>query len=176
MKKINKISGLFLSVSALSCIFWIGSYLLRMFLTYQLFNETMTAYRPFINDKNINAILLVLNPSVITTLVLYVIFILSFILFLFTTKLNLKQNGWLFIITVLVFITAPFEIYLMTIDYKIFNMVYSGIFTNGDVLNLITKRFKDLSSFALIELLCYCTVILLAIFQPLTRNSVKNEN
>ncbi len=176
MNKTNKISGLFLIVSALSCIFWIGSYLLRMFLTYQLFNETMTSYRPFINDQNIKAILLVLNPSVITTFVLYVIFIISIILFLVTTKLKLKQNGWLFIITILVFITAPFEIYLMTIDYKIFNMVNSGIFTSGEVLTLIAERLKDLSSFPLIELLCYCSVIFLAIFQPMTRNSIKNEN
>lgn len=169
MKNISRISGLFLTVSSLACTLWMGSYLLRMFLMYQLFDETLSTYKSFINEQNIDGILIALNPSVITTFILFIIFIVFFILFLVTSKLKMKQYGWLFIITLLILITAPFEIYLMTIDYKIFTQVYSGVFQSGDITTLILKRFKSLSSFPLIELLCYCTVILLAIFKPITR-------
>ena len=120
MQKISKISGFFLSISSLACILWMGSYLVRMFLTYQLFDETLTTYKPYVNEQNINGILITLNPSIVSTFILYIIFIAFFILFLLTARLSLKLNGWLFIITILIIITLPFELYLMMIDFKIF--------------------------------------------------------
>lgn len=176
MKKISKISGLFLGISSLACILWMGGYLVRMFLTYQLFDETLTAYKPYVNEQNLNGILITLNPSIVATFILYIIFIVFFILFLFTAGLSLKQNGWLFIITVLVIITFPFEIYLMTIDYRIFMQVNSGMFKGNEIITLIIKRFKDLSSFPLIELLCYFAIFILAIFKPITREKISSEN
>ena len=169
MKKISKISGSFLTLAAFSCIFWMGSYLLRMIITYQLFDETITEHRNYITDLNISGILTAINPAVITTFVLFLSFLLFYFLFLVTSGINLRRNGWLFIITALVFITAPFEIYLMTIDYRIFTRVAGGNFQSSEVVSLIIKRFSSLSSFPLIELLCYCAVIFLAIFKPLKK-------
>lgn len=176
MKKISKISGLFLSISSLACILWMGSYLVRMFLTYQFFDETLTSYKTYVNDQNIKGILITLNPSIVSTFILYIIFLLFFILFLLTARLNLKQNGWLFIITILIIITLPFEIYLMTIDFKIFMQVNSGVFNGSDITALIIKRFKILGSFPLIELLCYFAIVILAIFKPMTRDRALYEN
>lgn len=172
MKKISKISGSFLTIAALSCIFWLGSYLLRLIIAYQLFDETITNRRNYINDLNINGILIALNPAVITTFALFVSFLLFYFLFLVTSKINLRKNGWLFIITILIFITAPFEIYLMTIDYRIFSRVASGVFQSSEVVSLIIKRFKSLSSFPVIELLSYCAVIFLALFKPMTKEDI----
>jgi hypothetical protein len=176
MKKISKVSGLFLTISALASIVWIGSYMLRMFLTYQIFNETLTGYRSFVNEQNIQGILEVLNPAVITTFIAYIIFIVFFIFFLVTSKLSLKQNGWLFIITILILITAPFEIYLMVIDYKIFTQVNSGIFESNKIITLIVDRFKNLSTFPIIEVLSYFAIVFLAIFKPMKRKNTTNEN
>ncbi len=120
MKKINKISAYFLTFASISCIFWMGSYLVRLFLTYQLFDETVTAYKGYLNEQNINGILITMNPAIVTTFILFIVFFVFYFLFLSTSGLNLRKNGWLFIITVLVLVTAPFEIYLMTIDYRIF--------------------------------------------------------
>jgi hypothetical protein len=171
MNKTNKFSSTFLSIASVSGIFWMGSYLLRMILTYQIFDETTSVLKPYLNNSNLNGILFTLNPAVITTFVLFITFIVFFVLFLLTAKINLKKNGWLFIIVILVIITAPFEIYLMTIDYKIFTLVYNGSFNTGEIITLLMKRLKDLSSFSLIELFCYCTIVFLTIFQPL-----KQEN
>lgn len=172
MRKISKISASFLTLAAISCIFWMGSYLLRLFLTYQLFDETVTAYKSYVNEQNIAGILITLNPAVVTTFVLFTFFIVFYFLFLFTSKLNLRKNGWLFIITVLVLVTAPFEIYLMTIDYRIFSEVNSGVFQSSEIISLVMKRLNNLSSFPLIELLSYCAIIFLAIFKPMTRENL----
>ena len=140
-----------------------------MMFFYQLFDETITSTKPFLNEQNLDGILNSLHPALITPLVLYIIFFVFYFLFLTTAKLNLRKNGWLFIITVLILVTAPFEIYLMTIDYQIFIRVDSGLFQSGEVIRLIMKRMKDLSSFPVIELLCYCAVVFLAIFKPMTK-------
>lgn len=172
MKKIGKISTAFLIVASISCILWIGSYLLRMILSYQLFDETISSYRGFVNDQNLSGILVALNPAVITTFILFAVFIIFYFLFLFTSGLNLRKNGWLFIITVLVIVTAPFEIYLMTIDYQIYSKVASGIFQDSEIITLLMKRLKNLSSFPFIEILSYCAIIILAVFKPMTREDL----
>ena len=169
MKKISKISSSFLTVAALACIFWMGSYLVRLTLSYQMFDQTITSKKDYLNEQNLKAVLTTINPAVMTTFVLFIAFLIFYFLFLVTSKLNLRRNGWLFIITILIIITAPFEIYLMTIDYRIFTNVNYGISNNGDILILIMKRLTVLSSFSLIELLCYCAIIFLAIFKPMTR-------
>jgi hypothetical protein len=149
-----------------------GSYLLRMILSYQLFNETITSYRGFIKDQNLGGILSALNPAVITTIILFAVFLVFYFLFLVTSGLNLRKNGWLFIITILVVVTAPFEIYLMTFDFQIYSKVSSGIFQNSEIITLLMKRLKNLSSFPFIEILSYCAVIFLAVFKPLTREDL----
>ncbi len=172
MKKISKISASFLTIASIACIFWMGSYLLRMFLTYQLFDETITSYKPYVNDQNMSGILITLNPALVTTFVVFIVFLIFYFLFLFTSGLNLRKNGWLFIITIIVLVTAPFEIYLMTIDYQIFSRVNTGVFQSSEVILLVMKRLKKLSSFPLIELLSYCAVVFLAIFKPMTREDL----
>ena len=92
-------------------------------------------------------------------------FIITFLIFLISSKISLKQNGWLFIITLIVFVTFPFELYLITIDYKILTEVYSAGFNANQVLNLYIERFKVLGSFPIIEVLCYFAVIFLILFQ-----------
>lgn len=172
MKKISKISASFLTIASIACIFWMGSYLLRLFLSYQLFDETVTAYKDYVNEQNIRGILITLNPAVVTPFVLFIVFLVFYFLFLFSSGLNLRKNGWLFIITLLILVTAPFEIYLMTIDYKIFSLVNMGEFRNTDVVTLLIKRLKIFSSFPLIELLSYCAAVFLAIFKPMTREDL----
>lgn len=144
-----------------------GGYLLRLVVFYQLFEAEEFVLRSFLNIENLPGIFMILRSAVAMTLILFPLFILSYISFLFSSKINLKQNGWLFIITILIFITLPFEIYLITIDYDIVFKINYSSFRTDDVLNLVIKRFKVLSSFPIIELICYFSVIYLMIFQPL---------
>jgi hypothetical protein len=167
MKSLGLLSKTFLFTSILLGSLWIGGYLFRLVVFYQLFEEEEFALRPFINDQNLPGIFMILRSAVAMTLILFPLFILSYISFLVSSKINLKQNGWLFIITILIFITLPFEIYLMTIDYDIIFKINYSSFSTDDVLSLVIERFKVLSSFPIIELICYFIVIYLMIFQPL---------
>lgn len=176
MKKLNITAKIFLYLAFLSGVLWTGSYMLRMFLTFRLFEETGFVLKQYLTTQNLPIVLTTLYPTFITTFVLYIIFIVTFMLFLVFCKMSLKQNGWLFIITLLLLITFPFETYLMTIDYKIITAL-SGNFDPKYIISLIVERFKVFNSFPIIEIISYFTMIYLAVFQPLTSSKkLKNEN
>jgi hypothetical protein len=170
----NRGTKIFLFLSVLSGSLWMGSYLSRIILSYQFFEGTDFTLKPIFNSQTLNGAIINLNSLIVLSVILYFVFIITFLLFLGLSKMSLKQNGWLFIITIIVFLTFPFEVYLMTIDFKIISQVLSGQFNSHEIINLIIDRFKVLSSFPLIELFCYASIIYFIIFQPLKLN--KNEN
>jgi hypothetical protein len=112
-------------------------------------------------------IFITLTPAFLTTMISYSAFVILFYLLIITSRLNLKENGWLFIILILITVTLPFEVYLMSIDYEIAESLLYQQFKPDHLLNLITERFKTLSGFPLIEIFCYFTIIFLAIYRPL---------
>lgn len=157
----------FLSITA--CAIWIGSYLTRLMLVYNLFEGTELQLKPYINDHNLSGILLSFVPSILTHFISYIIFIIVFITFLLISKLSLKQNGWLFIILVVVIVTLPFEVYLMNIDYKTVSLLLYGNFNSSQILDLLRERIKVLSSFPIVILLSYISFFYFIIFRPLTK-------
>jgi len=166
MNKRKIINNIFGYLSVLSGAIWLGAYITRMMISYQLFDVDMNLM-PFVTDKNLAGIITTISPAINITFVVYILFIVSFTFFLFTTKLKLKSNGWLFIISVIVYFTLPFELYLMTIDYKIIiSIFYSGHIDFRHVLNLIRERFISLSSFPVIITLCYFAIIYFLLFKP----------
>lgn len=173
MNKLSKISKIFLFLSASSCTIWMGSYITRLSLFYQIFKANEFTLKEHFTEQNLYEIFKVLSPAVSVNVIFFTIMILSFIIFLTTSKLNLKQNGWLFISTVLIIITAPFEIYLMSIDMHILTQVVKDNFISNQILELVIKRFTILSSFPIVEILSYFAVIYLFIFQPLTKSDKK---
>ena len=134
--------------------------------------------KSYVNDKNLYGILYTISSSVTLTFILFIIFIVSFIIFLLTSKVSLKKEGWLFVSLLIIAVTAPFELYLMTIDYKIITKVFYSIFDEKEVLGLFIKRLKLISGFSLIEIFSYIAIIGLFIFQPLKmkeKNEIKRE-
>lgn len=174
MQKLNKISSSFLYICFLSGILWLGGYICRLMVTYQLFEAKDFILKQYVNDQNLYGILYTISSAVTFTFIMFIAFIITFVLFLLTSKLSLKENGWLFVITLILIVTAPFEIYLMTIDYKIISKVFFSIFNEKEILGLFIKRFKVLSSFSLIEIFSYFIIIFLYLFQPLKMKQ-KNE-
>jgi len=175
MEKLNKLSKIFLYISTLSGIIWLGSYISRILVTYQLFKPKGLQLKDYVNEQNLYGILYTISSAISITFVLFIVFLISFFIFILTSKINLKKEGWLFITLVIILITAPFEIYLMTIDYKIISKVFFSIFDSNEILQLYVKRIKQINSFPLIEIFSYFGIIYLFLFQPLKLKST-DEN
>ena len=175
MKEQNILNRIFAFLAVLFGSIWLGSYAERMIISYQLFDIDMNIM-PYVNQQNLSGILVTIIPGVYTTFILYIFFIFTFTIFLFTSKISLRQNGWLFIIVVIVYLTLPFEAYLSTIDYKIISAFsFTDVIDADYIVSLIKDRFTTLSSFPIIIFLSYCSLICFLLFKPFTKK-IQNEN
>ena len=170
MEKIKTFSKIlaFISLSALAI--WIGSYLTRLFLVYQLFDGPDLNLQDFITEQNISGILTSILPAILTHFLAYIVMFLMFLIFITTSKISLKENGWLFIILVIVLVMAPFEIYLMTIDYKIITDLMRQNFDSNLIISMLRERIKVLSSYPIVAILSHISIFYFIIFQPLTKS------
>lgn len=168
MKKLSFFSKVTASLSLISGSIWVGSYLVKILLIYQLFTPEDLSLKTMYLGDNLNDILAFLVPVFIIPFVTFIAVIIFLILFLISSRVSLKQNGWLFISVMIVFITMPFEIYLMITDYRIIALLIQESFKTEIVLNLIRERLTSLSSFPVIEILGYISISFLIIFKPLT--------
>jgi len=168
MKNSKKVSTVFSVLALTSGIIWFGSYVSRLLITYQMFEPTETVLKSYITNNNLQAIIQTNYPLVNLTCFSYIIFIVCFTIFLITTKLKLKENGWLFIVTMIIYLTLPFETVLLSIDFKLILLFFHNQFTSNKVLELIIKRISLLSSFPIILILSYLSIPFFLIVKPFT--------
>jgi hypothetical protein len=177
MKKLNTAPKIFAFVAILSGALWLGSYVARLILSYNLFLENDFVLKEFVTQENLQAVLLSFAPTIPLSSVLYLVFITGFTIFLFISHISLKKNGWLFIIVAIIYLTLPFELYLMvTIDYKLISAFLSGIDNANEFLSLMKDRFKVLGSFPIILIWCYITIPYFLLFRPFTISENKDED
>jgi len=169
MKNISTFSKVFAVLSLIAAAIWVGSYLSRLFLVYQLFEGPDLILKSYITNENVNGILFSILPSFVVHFIAFIVMFISTIFFYITSKINLRYNGWLFIILIAIIITTPFEIYLMLIDYKIIMMLNNGSFDSNTVISLLRDRIKDLSSYSIVAILTYLSFYYFIVFQPLTK-------
>ena len=170
MKSNSTLPKIFAVLSLIAVSIWIGSYLSRLFIVYNLFEGPDLVLQKYITNDNMSGILLSLLPSILVHFISFICLILSVLLFYATNKVKLRFNGWLFIILIAVIITLPFEIYLMTIDYKIIAMLNNNSFNSTTVINLLRDRIENLGSYPIVAILTYVSFYYFIVFQPLIKN------
>ena len=175
MKKNNPLSAVFSYIALVSGSIWFGAYVARLLITYKMFEETEPILKSFLNSTNLSAVVEVISPIVILTSITYLIMIVSFSVFLFTSNFKLKENGWLFIIAAIIYITLPFEVILLINDYKLIILFFNTQFVSEKIIELITNSQYSLGSFPIIQILSYLSVPYLLIFKPFTLK-IKNED
>lgn len=153
-----------------SFIFWLGSYISRHLVIYQLFEPEGLVLRSLYNTDNLKTIWITISPLIVTNLIAFPTFILFFITYIIVSKTSLKREGWLFISAIIILVTAPFEIFLLLKDYKIISLIYSSTFDSNKVLELVRERLNILSSFSLIEIFSYLAIVFLTILKPLSKS------
>ncbi|MBN1638774.1 MAG: hypothetical protein JW866_07395 [Ignavibacteriales bacterium] len=173
MEKLNRVAKIFLFFTSVFFVVWLGGYIARQILVYNIFDNELLLRDKF-TLENLTSVFNSSYGILVLNAVSFISFLVFFILFLIFSKLNLRIEGWLFIITAIVLITAPFEIYLLLIDLKIITSVMSGTFDNSNILCLYKERITELSSFSLIEIFSYFGILFMYLFKPLRK--IKNEN
>jgi hypothetical protein len=171
MKTIPTIAKFFAFIAFSTGSIWLGSYLVRLLSVYQFFEGQDLALKSYYSSRNLDGILISFLPIILTPFISFVVTIMAFILFIITSKINLRENGWLFIILIAVLITLPFELYLMTIDYKTIIQLMSSQINSNQIISLFRERIKVLSSFPIVIVLTYFSFFYFIIFKPLTKSA-----
>ena len=175
MKKSNKFSSIFGFLALASGSIWFGAYIARLLTTYQMFEPTELVLKNYITGNNLPAIIQTTFPLVNITFFAYLVLILSFTIFLISTPIKLKENGWLFIISMIIFLTLPFETVLLMIDYKLIVLFINEQFASEEILKLIIERITLLNSFPIILILSYLSIPFFLVVKPFSIKS-KDEN
>jgi len=175
MKKNNKLSSLFGYIALTSGSIWLGAYVSRLLTTFQMFEETEYALKNYLINENLSTIFQTTFPLVNLTFYTYIVMIISFTFFLIFTKMKLKEHGWLLIISLIIYLTLPFESILLMIDYKLIVLFLNEQFGPEEILKLVIERMSKLNSFPIILILSYLTIPFFLVFKPFTLKN-KNEN
>lgn len=173
MHKLNNISKILLTITLIFGSIWLGGYIARHLVIYQFFDPDNFKLLDIYNNSTSQNSIRLIQSLLVLNIITYSIFLIFLFLFIIVSRINLKQNGWLFICLLIVLITAPFEIFLLTKDYEILLQIVNVKFDSLNVLTLIKNRIEVLSSFSIIEIFAYISMFFLIIFKPLTK---LNEN
>ena len=174
MENLSKISKTFLYVSVISFAIFLGSYVVKLSLINQFFYAQNLSLKEIYQTDNLGLLLISYLPVISISTVTFILLYISFFFFLVFAKVSLKQNGWLFMVTLLLAITGLFETYLIVfVDFEVINEMMKSPINSELILLLFKQRLSELGPFPLILVFCYLAIIYLALFKPLQK---KNEN
>jgi hypothetical protein len=169
MDSLSKTSKIFLFLGFSALTLWLGSYVARHMIIYQLFEPENLDLKNMFNSNNIESVIKTIAPVFVLNMITFIVFLLMFMVLIFISKFNIKENGWILIIVLAVFITAPFELYLLYTDFLIIKKVYFSSSFDITIIDSIKERITVLNSFSLIEIFTYLGIIFLIVFRPLTK-------
>lgn len=174
MQRFSFLTKVFLTITLTSGALWLGSYTIKLFSLYNFFefdqNNSLILKNIFTNI-DLKPTIFELLPTLSISLISYIVFIAFGILFLISTKVNLKQNGWLFISLMIVLFCLPFEIFLSLKDYELIKMILNNSDKSMEMIEIIKLRITALSSFPIVSFILHYSIIILAVFKPLTKKN-----
>ena len=104
----------------------------------------------------------------------YIILFLSVIMILILKRKHIKQQGWLLMITILILLFSPFEIWNVYSDINVsYEIFFNHIndFSSELIQNYIKFRMNNiLSVFSGLSFLTQLTIIVLIVFKPLDKS------
>lgn len=164
--KSNKIA---LTILIAASIFWLGGINVRALIGNELLNYDQFDFRTSIPPDRENTLFQMISNSSILISISYFFVLVSAVWFIATTSFKIKENGWLLMCSILFFLFVPVEIYTNYLDIKFTIEFFSNPPNHDKLLKIFGERLGALSGVPVIALLCYYTIIPIAVFRPLKR-------
>lgn len=167
----NKIA---LTLLVISAVFWLGGINVRTLIGNELLDYDQFDFRTSIPPDRENTLFQMISNASLVVVISYVIVLISAIWYIATTKLKMRENGWLLMSAILFFMFAPVEIYTNYIDVRFMILFHQGPPNHDELLKLFGERLGAFRGVPVIAVLCYYTIIPIAIFRPLRKNKEIN--
>ncbi len=168
-KEQTKSNKLALTLLIGAAIFWLGGINIRALTGNELLNYDQFNFKTSIPPDREFTLFQMISYSSLVIIISYFVVLTCAIWFIKTTNLKIKQNGWLLMCAILFFMFAPIEIYTYYLDVKFMLLFQSNPPNHDELLRLFGKRLGALSGVPVIALLCYYTIIPIAVFRPLSK-------
>lgn len=159
-----------LFILIVSSIFWLGGSIYRAIIAYTLFEPFSLIIKSEITYDILRQTLKLIGNVNVYVLISYPIVLISFFIFLKLSQVKLKRDGWLFMISMILLLFFPVEVYLSFLDLDFTYMVLFSNFDTNLALSKLIQRIAALGGLPAIGSLCYFTSIWIAIFQPLKKS------
>jgi hypothetical protein len=158
-----------LFVIIIASITWLGGVTIRWVLSGCLLVPGTLDFRPDLIPPVEREAFRMINYTSIVTLVAYAVAAVSGVVFLFSTALKFRENGWLVMAALLFYLFTPAEIYTSYLDGKMICMELWGTTNLTLFRELFISRVAALKGVPFIALLCYYTIVGLVIWQPMKK-------
>ncbi len=148
-------------------IFWLGGLNVRALVGFDLLQVGTLDFKPNIHPYVERAVFGLVAQSSMIVDAAYVVVWFAGIIFLRSTDLKLRENGWLMMSAILFYMFTPVEIYTMVLDVRLWRLDFIGSNDLVEFRTLFIHRLGALAGVPMIALLSYYTIIVLAVFRPL---------
>jgi hypothetical protein len=165
---VAKISLVVLSIAA---VVWLGAVNIRAIIGFELLHTGTLEFVAHPDPAAEREIMHLISYASLAVDGGYIITFLSAIIFLWATPLVLRREGWLLMSAILFFLFAPVEFYTISLDVKFISCELFGSPNAGVLRELFIKRFAALAGVPLVAILCYYTILPLAVWRPFRKET-----
>jgi hypothetical protein len=158
-----------LFVLVVAAITWLGAANIRAIISLVLLKPGTLQFDTLFAPEAEREVFRLISFTSVIIIASYMLTMISSIVFLATTPLKLKEEGWLTMSAILLYLFVPVELFTMYLDGR---MIYLEFFTTAEnevFRELLLARIGALAGAPFIAQLCYYTIVALAIFQPLKK-------
>ncbi|HOJ37580.1 MAG TPA: hypothetical protein PLI27_00600 [Ignavibacteriales bacterium] len=179
MKRNSIFSNILLFIYIISLSFWSIATILKAFVVFNFFQplNNLPLKSAFLNTNDSQIVFFIkhltefIEPLIFLSVYAFFIALFFFILYIIIFRINIKNNGWVFIsLIILVFMTG-FKLYLSQFDFKILNFQNYGI---TDIINYYRLIVNKIPNFIFGEFLIGMVLLYMAIFKPLVKKTDTN--
>jgi hypothetical protein len=167
----TRVTNISFCVMLIAGVCWLGGINIRAVIGFDLLQAGTLDFKPNIHPYVERAVYSLIAQSSMVVNIAYVIVWLSGIVFLKTTHLRLREQGWLMMCAILFYLFTPVEVYTMVLDAKMWYLDHLGSNDLVEFRKLFIHRLAALAGVPMIGLLSYYTIIVFAIFRPMRKRS-----
>jgi hypothetical protein len=159
----------FLVLFILSAAAWLSANALKNYEAGRLLVFGTVEFQPSLDPVSERAAYTAIAQHTVVTFSAYPLVLITAFAFLKTTRRSVKEDGWLLMSAILLFMFIPVELYCFWLDWKIVGLNYWGDWPLEEFRKAVLARVTALAGMPLIAQLCYFTIPIFVIFKPLTR-------
>jgi hypothetical protein len=148
---------------------WLGGVNIRALIGFDLLQSGTLDFKPNIHPYVERTVFSLIAQSSLVVDAAYAVVLLAGLVYVSTSRLRLRENGWLMMSVILFVLFTPVEVYTIVLDGKMWYMDHIGSNDLVEFRKIFIHRLAALAGVPMIALLSYYTIIVLAVFQWMRR-------